>query len=206
MACRSGEESGVASDVDHVASARGANRPIVRDTGRSADWRMRSASDDPSDWRGAAASFRQEWSDWCALVSWCGTVPSPHPESHDVRDAEQTANLGRISLPALIALWARIVADMERRAQSSGISASTDALAHTFDAELKVRHEISKRIRSRPTTAETREMLAELDQFFRDATEDSSACVLGDAEAEAYAWTRTREWYFWRVLKGPQSE
>lgn len=123
-----------------------------------------------------------------------------------MRDAEQTANLGRISLPALIALWARIVADMERRAQSSGITASTDALAHTFDAELKVRHEISKRIRSRPTTAETREMLAELDQFFRDATEDSSACVLGDAEAEANAWTRTREWYFWRVLKGPQSE
>lgn len=123
-----------------------------------------------------------------------------------MRDAEQTANLGRISLPALVALWARIVADMEHRASVPVLLPSTDALAHTFNAELLVRHEIAQRIRSRPTTAETREMLVELDQFFRDATEDASVCVLGDAEATANGWTRAREWYFWRVLKGPQSE
>jgi hypothetical protein len=123
-----------------------------------------------------------------------------------VRDTETSANLHRISLPALVALWARIVADMEHRALAPTPAPDTDALAHTFDAELKVRHEIAQRIRSRPTTAETREMLAELDQFFRDATEDTSACVLGDAAAADNGWTRAREWYFWRVLKGPQSE
>lgn len=92
----------------------------------------------------------------------------------------------------LLAQWARIV-DYTERHQVDG---------HDYRADVDVRHEIASRLRSRPTSAETREMLAELDTHFRATTTESPTCIHGDARAAAEGWTPQREWYYWRVPVG----
>jgi hypothetical protein len=62
-------------------------------------------------------------------------------------------------------------------------------------------------LRAKPTTLETREMLAEIDEHFREitreaVTQDASGCVAGEARATAEGWSAGREWYFWRPLGG----
>ncbi len=98
-------------------------------------------------------------------------------------------NLGRQTLPGLIAQWARIADYIERR--------ETDG--HDVPADVAVRHEIATRLRTRPTSAETREMLAELDAQFVAGTVESVSCIAGTEQAVAAGWTPTREWYYWRV-------
>lgn len=69
--------------------------------------------------------------------------------------------LERLTLPVLLSSWARVV-DLVSRG---------DLPADEYAADLQIRHEIAQRVRSRPVTAETRELLAELDEWFREATE-----------------------------------
>lgn len=97
-------------------------------------------------------------------------------------------NLARLTLPILVAQWARIVDYIERH----------DVAAHDVRGDVDVRHEISLRLRQNPTTRETREMLAELDEQYRQATVASEHCVYGSDRAVAEGWTATREWYYWR--------
>lgn len=97
-------------------------------------------------------------------------------------------NLARLTLPALVAQWARIVDYLERHAVP----------AAEFAADVNVRHEIAQRLRAKPTTLETREMLAEIDEHFRRITTETPACLHGDPRAAAEQWTPGREWYFWR--------
>lgn len=97
-------------------------------------------------------------------------------------------NLGRLTLPVLVAQWARIVDYVERHA------VEVDA----FRTDVEVRHEISLRLRANPTTRETREMLAELDEQFRAVTAERAECLHGAERALAEGWRPTREWYFWR--------
>jgi hypothetical protein len=97
-------------------------------------------------------------------------------------------NLSRLTLPALVAQWARIVDYVERH----------DVAEHDFAVDVNVRHEISQRLRAKPTTLETREMLAEIDEHFRQATVESASCIHGEARAAAEQWSAGREWYFWR--------
>lgn len=101
-------------------------------------------------------------------------------------------NLGRLTLPSLIAQWARIADYIERR----------EIDGHDVPADVAVRHEIATRLRTRPTSAETREMLAELDAQFVAGTVESATCIAGADEAAAAGWTPTREWYYWRVPVG----
>ncbi len=101
------------------------------------------------------------------------------------------ANLARLTLPALVAQWARMVDYLERHAVSR----------EEFVADLMVRHEIAQRLRAKPTTLETREMLAEIDEHFRAITEEAAACVADDGRAAAEQWSAGREWYFWRALR-----
>jgi hypothetical protein len=101
-------------------------------------------------------------------------------------------NLTRLTLPALVAQWARIVDYVARH----------DVATHDLAADLQVRHEIAQRLRGRPTTLETREMLAELDEHFRAATTESADCVLGADRAAASGWSAGREWYMWRSVVG----
>lgn len=105
-----------------------------------------------------------------------------------------TSSLHRANLPALVAMWARAVADLEHRVASGTAQSS---LAGEVDA----RHEIAERVRSKPTTAETREMLAELDQLFRDMTDEIPECIYGSDVATSRGWTSQRQWYFWRTLR-----
>lgn len=98
-------------------------------------------------------------------------------------------NLERLALPALMAQWARAVDRLER-------AVDTNPSDHLED--LAVRHEIARRIRARPVTAETREMLAELDGIYREATVECVGCVAGEHDAAAQGWTAAREWYLWR--------
>ncbi|GAB1342035.1 hypothetical protein [Gemmatimonas sp.] len=100
------------------------------------------------------------------------------------------SNLARLTLPALVAQWARIVDYVERHPVS----------AEEFSADVAVRHEISQRLRAKPTTLETREMLAEIDEHYRRITEESAECLHGAARAAAEQWTPGKEWYFWRAL------
>ncbi len=102
------------------------------------------------------------------------------------------ANLARLTLPALVAQWARMVDYLERQPVSHD----------EFVADLLVRHEIAQRLRAKPTTLETREMLAEIDEHFRAITEERTECVAGAARAAAEQWSAGREWYFWRALRG----
>lgn len=98
-------------------------------------------------------------------------------------------NLARLTLPVLLAEWARIVDRLEHQ---------PDDPAHVFTDDVLVRHEISARLRAKPSPQETREMLQEFDGHFRVLTHESEACVLGDDRAVAEGWTPQREWYLWR--------
>lgn len=102
------------------------------------------------------------------------------------------ATLARLTLPALVAQWARMVDYLARQPVSH----------EEFVADLMVRHEIAQRLRAKPTTLETREMLAEIDEHFRAITEETAACVAELPEGGAAPWQAGREWYFWRVLRG----
>ena len=96
--------------------------------------------------------------------------------------------LDRVNLPALVALWARGVDDAVR-------SGAMDDLGEL----LAVRHEIAGRLRVRPASAETRDLLKEFDDAFRALTTASAACIHGSDRAAAEGWTAAREWYFWRT-------
>ena len=97
--------------------------------------------------------------------------------------------LDRVNLPALVALWARGVDDAVR----SGAMNDLGEL-------LAVRHQISQRLRVRPASAETRDLLKEFDDAFRALTTASAACIHGSDRAAAEGWTAAREWYFWRTV------
>lgn len=101
-------------------------------------------------------------------------------------------NLARLTLPGLVAQWARIVDYLERHAVPTA----------EFLADVEVRHEIAQRLRAKPTTLETREMLAEIDEHFRRITTEQAGCLHGEARAVAAQWTPGREWYFWRGPAG----
>ena len=96
--------------------------------------------------------------------------------------------LDRVNLPALVALWARGVDDAVRT-EGTGLSREL----------LSVRHEIAQRLRVRPASAETRDLLKEFDDAFRALTTASAACIHGSDRAAAEGWTAAREWYFWRA-------
>ena len=96
--------------------------------------------------------------------------------------------LDRVNLPALVALWARGVDALLR-------TGAMDDLAEL----LAVRHEIAQRLRVRPASAETRDLLKEFDDAFRALTTASTACIHGSDRAAAEGWTAAREWYFWRT-------
>lgn len=98
-------------------------------------------------------------------------------------------NLARLTLPALVAQWARIVDYIERH----------QVPLPEFAADVEVRHEISLRLRAKPTTLETREMLAEIDEHFRRITVELAECLHGAARAANESWSAGREWYFWRA-------
>jgi hypothetical protein len=112
--------------------------------------------------------------------------------------------LAKLTIPALIAHWARIVDDVER---SAGIAAGErrDDPLHDFRADADVRHELATRIRVRPMTSEMREMLAELDGHYRAATDESVRCIHGEDRAVRHEWSSAREWYYWRVPRGAAS-
>ncbi|WP_310571631.1 hypothetical protein [Gemmatimonas sp.] len=97
-------------------------------------------------------------------------------------------HLTRVNLPALVALWARGVDDAARTGS-----------ADLPDDLLRVRHEIAQRLRVRPASAETRDLLTEFDEAFRTLTQATAHCKYGDERAAAEGWTATREWYFWRT-------
>ena len=97
-------------------------------------------------------------------------------------------NFAPVNLPALIALWARHVDDAVR-------TGAFEELA----GQLAVRHEIAQRLRVRPASAETRDLLQEFDDAFRDITTASAECIHGSDRATTEGWTARREWYFWRT-------
>lgn len=103
-----------------------------------------------------------------------------------------SAVLARLTLPALVAQWARAVDFLSRESVGEA----------EFVADVQIRHEIAQRLRAKPTTLETREMLAEIDEQFRATTVERAACVLGDARASAEEWGPSREWYLWRWPAG----
>lgn len=97
-------------------------------------------------------------------------------------------NWERMTLPVLLAQWARSVDFLGR-------APITDA---EFASDVLLRHEIALRLQTQPVTRETREMLAEVDDTFRAATVATASCVLSDERAAS--WSPTREWYGWRAL------
>lgn len=99
-------------------------------------------------------------------------------------------SLERVNIPALIAHWARIVDSIER-----GYTLTMDDYLNDLDA----RHELARRLRKQTITVENREMLAELDQRFKDATAESAECVWGEENATDEGWTPKREWYYYRL-------
>jgi hypothetical protein len=107
-------------------------------------------------------------------------------------------SLAKLTIPALLAQWARIVDDVER---SAGITsgARREDPGHDPLADADVRHELATRIRVRPLTTETREMLLELDALYRAATEPVETCIRGAELAAQHGWTPQREWYYFRV-------
>ncbi len=113
--------------------------------------------------------------------------------------------LDRVNLPALVALWARGVDALVRAAESpdaGGPDAGGPDADQPGDGELvAVRHEIAQRLRRRPASAETRDLLREFDDMFRAATTESGGCVFGEDAAASAGWTRAREWYFWRTRR-----
>ncbi len=108
-------------------------------------------------------------------------------------------NLARVNVPALVALWARQVDELAR-ALAGGDWAGDD-----IAERVAVRHELAMRLRTRPASAETRDLLREFDDAFRAVTTDSPTCACGDARAAAEGWTKQREWYFWRSVNGSPS-
>lgn len=98
-------------------------------------------------------------------------------------------NLARLTLPALVAQWARVVDYLERHAVSDA----------EYLTDLHIRHEIAQRLRAKPTTLETREMLAEIDEHFRAITVERAESVCDAGAVAAGGWTPAREWYFWRA-------
>lgn len=98
-------------------------------------------------------------------------------------------NLARLTLPILLAEWARIVDRLEHQPHDP---------AHVFTDDVLVRHELAVRLRAKPSPRETREMLEEFDGHFRALTVASAVCVLGADRAVAEGWTPQREWYLWR--------
>ncbi len=108
-------------------------------------------------------------------------------------------SLERVNLPALVALWARQVDELARALGDRMDPSGNDILERVV-----VRHEIAKRLRARPASAETRDLLAEFDDAFRAVTAESPACAFGDDRAAAEGWTRQREWYFWRRVTATQ--
>jgi hypothetical protein len=107
--------------------------------------------------------------------------------------ADMPVERSPVPLPALLAEWARIVDRLEHAPHDP---------AHVFTHDILVRHEIAARLRGKPATAETREMLADLDGQLRAFTEASAMCVLGEERAAQAGWTPTREWYLWRRPPG----
>ena len=105
----------------------------------------------------------------------------------------------RVNLPALVALWARQVDDLARDRDR------IDPTGSDVQERVAVRHEIAKRLRLRPASAETRDLLTEFDDAFRAVTAESAACTWGDDRAAEERWTRQREWYFWRRVTGRPS-
>ena len=101
-------------------------------------------------------------------------------------------SFARVNLPALVALWARQVDDLAREIDR------IDPAGHDVQERVAVRHEIAQRLRSRPASAETRDLLTEFDDAFRAVTAESPTCTYGDERAASEGWTRAREWYFWR--------
>ena len=97
-------------------------------------------------------------------------------------------NLTRVNVPALVALWARGIDDAAR----TGGSVLSGEL-------LSVRHEIAQRLRVRPASAETRDLLKEFDDAFRAITTEGATCMYGPDRAAAEGWSSRREWYFWRT-------
>jgi len=108
-------------------------------------------------------------------------------------------SLERVNLPALVALWARQVDDLVRELDR------IDPARHDMEGCVAVRHEIARRLRMRPASAETRDLLREFDDAFLEVTAESPACAYGDDRAVAEGWTRQREWYFWRRVTGGRS-
>lgn len=100
-------------------------------------------------------------------------------------------NLTRTNVPALVALWARGVDDAAR----TGSAVLPGEL-------LAVRHELAQRLRVRPASSETRDLLNEFDEAFRAITTTSEHCIHGDERAAREGWTAMREWYFWRTSIG----
>lgn len=97
-------------------------------------------------------------------------------------------NWERMTLPVLLAQWARTVDFLERQPVS----------AAEFASEVLLRHEIAKRLQTQPVTRETRDLLAEIDEHFRGITEAHTVCTLDPATTEITGWTPVREWYAWR--------
>ena len=99
-------------------------------------------------------------------------------------------NLTRVNVPALVALWARLVDDAARTGTVKDM------------AELvMVRHEIAQRLRVRPASAETRDLLKDFDEAYRALTTATTECCYGTDRATTEGWTATREWYFWRAAR-----
>lgn len=106
--------------------------------------------------------------------------------------------LAKLTIPALLAQWARIVDDVERTAGITDGSRRDDP-HHDPLADADVRHELATRIKVRPLTTETREMLLELDGLYREATDPVDTCIRGAELAAQHGWSPQREWYYWRV-------
>ena len=105
--------------------------------------------------------------------------------------------LARVNVPALLALWARGVDALVHADHASPTDADQPA---ELDL-VAVRHEIARRLRQRPASAETRDLLREFDDAFRAVTVESDVCAHGEDAAAAAGWTRRREWYFWRTRR-----
>ncbi len=97
-------------------------------------------------------------------------------------------NWERMTLPVLLAQWARTVDYLERQPVTT----------EEFVTEVLLRHEIAKRLQTQPVTRETRDLLAEIDEHFRTLTEEQTGCTLSPMVTDISGWTPVREWYAWR--------
>jgi hypothetical protein len=104
--------------------------------------------------------------------------------------------LPQANVPALLAVWARFVEELTRTGPAAGAAAD-------LREQVAVRHEIAQRLRLRPASAETRDLLREFDEAYREVTSPADTCLLGDERAAVEGWTPAREWYFWRYAAPP---